>query len=161
MTDTLTKGVGENVNYNVYYYSTWVIKNIPVQCNGSLQESQKITTQHCSSVLQLRCFPLKSCQSQVGKFQCAWLGWMSLVCDWKYLLGHLNIPSRKKDRILCAALKTFYSWSKNGGSFLDLEYLREIHQEPAQPWVGVLNKWNSMIAVCGKWVLLPKFNLHF
>lgn len=90
---------------------------------------------------------------------CDWK--LSLVCDWKYLLGHLNIPSRKKDRILCAALKTFYSWSKNGGSFLDLEYLREIHQKPAQPWVGVLNKWNGMIAVCGKWVLLPKFNLHF
>lgn len=43
----------------------------------------------------------------------------------------------------------FYSWSKSDGGFLDLESLKKIHQEPVQPWMGVLNKQKSRFTVCG------------
>ena len=46
---------------------------------------------------------------------------------------------------------SFYSWSKSDGIFLDLGSSKKIHQEPVQPWMGLLNKQKGTLTVCGGW----------
>ena len=109
-------------------------------------------------LLQRRYFPLKSVSQSSWQVLLCTVGLDESGSRLKILFDSTSEQILQKKKMthydVLVLNSSFYSWSKSDGSFLDLGSSKKIHQEPVQPWMGLLNKQKGTLTVCGGWVCL-------